>query len=199
MSAERNSEGTANGAHFYFEQAELNLCFLTPDLVRMDWKPGLPPVPYALSAKRNSEGTARQEWEPVATHLKETAEGWTVTSLLKDAPVLKIAIAIDGRITVRDALGNVVREELPPEKPGDGWTHRSRLRAEEAVYGLGERSVPLNLRLAREVIEKQEVTQTPKTFRVWNYDAAGKYDAGADPMYICIPLYWRLHHHALHL
>ncbi|HEY9654209.1 MAG TPA: glycoside hydrolase family 31 protein, partial [Crinalium sp.] len=82
---------------------------------------------------------------------------------------------------------------LPPEKAGDGWTHRSHLRSTEAVYGLGERSVPLNLRLAREVTEKQAVTEKPKTFRMWNYDAAGKYDAGADPMYICIPLYIGLH------
>lgn len=178
------AEASDTGARFYFEQAELDLGFLTPDLVRMDWKPGLLPVPYAI---------ARHEWEPVATHLEETAEGYTITSFEQDSPVLKMMIAIDGRITIADAFGNVVREELPPEKSGEGWTHRSWLQPEEAVYGLGERAVPLNLRLAREVTEKQEVTQTPKTFRMWNYDAAGKYDAGADPMYVCIPLYMGLH------
>lgn len=97
------------------------------------------------------------------------------------------------------ALGQVVREELLPEKSGESWTHRSQLRSEEAIYGLGERSVPLNLRLARDVTDKGEVTPTPKTFRMWNYDAAGKYDTGADPMYICIPLYWGLHHQGSYL
>ena len=184
------AEPTANGAQFYFEQAELEICFLTPDFVRLDWQPGLRPVPYAI---------ARHIWEPVATHLEETADGWTLTSYLNDDTVLQLAVAFDGRITVLDSQGAIVREELPPQKTGDGWTHRSSLRPEEAVYGLGERAVPLNLRLAREVTEEQEVTQTPKAFRMWNYDAAGKYDAGADPMYICIPLYWGLHHQGSYL
>lgn len=178
------SEPSANGAHFYFEQAELEISFLAPDLARMNWKPGLLPIPYAI---------ARQEWEPVKTQLEQTADTWTLTSYSDNEAVLNIAVTIDGRVTFFDSTGSVIREELPPEKLGDGWTHRSQLRPEEALYGLGERAVPLNLRLAREVTEKQEVTETPKTFRMWNYDAAGKYDAGADPMYICIPLYWGLH------
>jgi alpha-glucosidase len=184
------AERLENGAQFYFEQAELNVCFLTPDLVRLTWQPGLLPVPYVI---------ARQAWEPVAVHLEETADGWRVTSQSDAAPVLQVRIAISGHITFLDRSGNLIREELPPAKPGDGWTHQSRLRPEEAVYGLGERSVPLNLRLAREVTEQQEVTQLPKRFRMWNYDAAGKYDAGADPMYICIPLYLGLHHQGSYL
>ncbi|XGV98595.1 MAG: TIM-barrel domain-containing protein [Leptolyngbya sp. BL-A-14] len=184
------AEPTDSGAKVYFEQAELEICFLTPDFVRLDWQPGLRPVPYAI---------ARHTWEPVATHLEETTDGWTLTSYRNDATVLQLTIAFDGRITVLDSQGAIVREELPPQKTGDGWTHRSSLRSEEAIYGLGERAVPLNLRLAREVTEKQEVTQTPKAFRMWNYDAAGKYDAGADPMYICIPLYWGIHHQGSYL
>ncbi|MBW4693694.1 MAG: glycoside hydrolase family 31 protein [Lyngbya sp. HA4199-MV5] len=184
------AEPTASGAQFYFEQAELEIYFLKPDFARLDWRPGLRPVPYAI---------ARHTWESVNTYLKETADGWTLTSYLNDAPALQLAVAFDGRVTVLDSQGAIVREELPPQKSGDGWTHQAALRSEEAIYGLGERAVPLNLRLAREVTEKQEVTQTPKTFRMWNYDAAGKYDAGADPMYICIPLYWGLHHQGSYL
>ncbi|WP_404786622.1 TIM-barrel domain-containing protein [Altericista sp. CCNU0014] len=179
------AEQIVSGARLYFERAELEICFLTPDLVRIDWKPGTLPIPYAI---------ARQTWAPVATRLDKTADGWVVTSQVSDALGLKLVVAIDGRVTVFDALGKVVRKELPPEKLGEGWVHRSQLYPEEAIYGLGERSVPLNLRLAKEVTDKQEVTETPKTFRMWNYDAAGKYDTGADPMYICIPLYWGLHH-----
>ncbi|WP_347566231.1 hypothetical protein [Scytonema sp. UIC 10036] len=35
--------------------------------------------------------------------------------------------------------------------------------------------------------------QQPKTYRMWNYDAAGIYGPGSDPMYLCIPVYLGLH------
>ncbi|WP_413272454.1 hypothetical protein [Floridanema aerugineum] len=37
------------------------------------------------------------------------------------------------------------------------------------------------------------MTDRPKTFRMWNYDAAGMYAPGSDPMYLCIPLYLGWH------
>jgi alpha-glucosidase len=43
------AEPKAKGARFYFEQAELEVSFLTPDLVRVEWFPGIPPIPYAIS------------------------------------------------------------------------------------------------------------------------------------------------------
>ena len=43
------AEATPRGARFYFEQAELEVSFLTPDLVRVEWFPGMPPIPYAIS------------------------------------------------------------------------------------------------------------------------------------------------------
>lgn len=175
------AEAVANGATFYFEQAELEVYFLAPDWVRLNWKPGLPPIPYAIAR-------SDQEWQPVETWHEETAEDWTVMSA-----ALKVTVTSTGHIIFRDSHNNVVREELPPQKPGEGWTHRTQLRPEEAIYGLGERAVPLNLRIARELTGEKSVTATPKTFRMWNYDAAGKYDAGADPMYICIPIYMGLH------
>jgi alpha-glucosidase len=175
------AEAIENGAQFYFEAAELEVYFLAADLVRLTWRPGLLPVPY---------GIARHEWEPVATQLQETAQGWRIAS---QANGIKVTVAEDGGVIFQDANDALLRRDLPPAKPGDGWTHRAELQPDEAVYGLGERSVPLNLRLAREVTEKGEVTDAAKTFRMWNYDAAGKYDAGADPMYICIPLYMGLH------
>lgn len=42
------AEPTSRGANFYFEQAELEICFLSADLVRVNWKPGIPPIPYAI-------------------------------------------------------------------------------------------------------------------------------------------------------
>ena len=40
------AESTDRGACFFFEQAELEVSFLSTDLVRVDWKPGIPPIPY---------------------------------------------------------------------------------------------------------------------------------------------------------
>jgi alpha-glucosidase len=185
------ADAIASSVHIYFEQAELEICFLRSDLVRMNWQPGLLPVPYAI---------ARQQWEPIQIQFEETADGYTVsTQPNENTTGLEIAVESDGRVTFFDVNGNLLREDLPPEQLGETWTQRSPLRSEEAIYGLGERSMPLNLRLAREVTKKQEVTQTPKTFRMWNYDAAGQYDAGADPMYLCIPVYLGLHHQGSYL
>jgi hypothetical protein len=49
------SEPKPRGARFYFEQAELEVSFLTPDLVRVEWFPSLPPIPYAIHRKDWSE------------------------------------------------------------------------------------------------------------------------------------------------
>lgn len=174
------AEPTNRGAQFYFEQAELEVSFLAPDLVRVDWKPGIPPIPYAI---------ARHEWPEVETKLAQTGDGWTVSS----TTALQVIVKEDGSLKYCDAAGQTLREELPPQRQGEGWTHQARLRPEENIYGLGERAAPLNLRAAREVTEKGEVTKQPKTFRMWNYDAAGRYGPGADPMYICIPVYLGLH------
>jgi alpha-glucosidase len=185
------AEVVTSSIHFYFEQAELEICFLTSDLVRMNWKPGLLPIPYAI---------ARQEWAPIELQLEKTADGYIVSSQSSEnATGLKIAVENNGGVKVSDITGSILREELPPEKSGERWTQRSQLRPEEAIYGLGERSMPLNLRLAKEITKKHEVTQTPKSFRMWNYDAAGQYDAGADPMYLCIPTYMGLHNQGSYL
>lgn len=185
------AEARPQGAQIYFERAELEVEFLAADLVRLTWQPGLLPVPY---------GIGPQDWSSVSTGLEATAEGWTVFSLSGASRELQVVIAQDGSITYLNSQGQVLRREQPPAKPGEGWTHRAELRSEEAVYGLGERAAPLNLRLARETPpSKQPEATRPKRFRMWNYDAAGKYDAGADPMYICIPVYLGLHHQGSYL
>ena len=179
------TEPIESGANFYFEQAELEICFLAEDFVRIDWKLGIPPIAYAI---------ARANWQPVQTHLEETPERTTLSS-----SVLKVSVAIDGNLTMCDAQGNILRSELPPQKKPDGWLHKAQLRQEEHIYGLGERANRLNLRLARETTEKGELTDQPKSFRMWNYDAAGKYAPGSDPMYICIPIYLGLHQQGSYL
>ncbi|MBE9168947.1 glycoside hydrolase family 31 protein [Pleurocapsales cyanobacterium LEGE 06147] len=164
---------TDRGAYFYFEQAELDISFLTPDLVRVNWFPGLPPIPYAI---------AKQDWDVVETTLTERDNGWAIAS-----EALTIEVGIDGSLTFSDEAGQIWREELPPERQGEQWLHRACLRPQEHIYGLGERASSLNLRAAKD--ERQK----PKTYQIWNYDPAGSYSPGTDPMYICIPLYLGLH------
>jgi alpha-glucosidase len=167
------AESTDLGAHFCFEQAELTVHFLTADLVRLNWLPGSSPVPY---------GIARNQWDTVETTLKEQDDHWIISSA-----ALQIKVGITGEITVWDPEGQVLRQEHPPQRQGDRWLHQASLRPEEHIYGLGERASTLNLRAAR------DEQQRHKTYRMWNFDAAGMYAPGTDPMYICIPVYLGLH------
>ncbi|MEC4815069.1 MAG: glycoside hydrolase family 31 protein [Scytonema sp. PMC 1069.18] len=167
------SESTARGATFYFENAELEICFLTENLVRVNWKPSISPVPYAI---------ARHEWEEVATKLEPTDGNWTIST-----PALQVTVKVDGSLVFCDAFGQILRQEKPPQRKDYGWIHKAQLRDEEHIYGLGERTTPLNLRQAKN--KKQQ----PITFRMWNFDPAGSYTPGTEPMYICIPVYLGLH------
>jgi alpha-glucosidase len=181
------AEQITNGVHFYFERAELEVFFLAPDLVRVNWFPGIPPIPYAI---------CKQDWQEVEISLEETAEGWIVLSknpAEHGSTALKVIVGTDGNLKFCDSTLTTLREELPPQRQGEEWTHQARLRKEEHIYGLGERAALLNLRAAKD--EEQHT----KAFRMWNFDAAGMYGPGADPMYICIPLYLGLHQQGSYL
>ncbi|HLO49042.1 MAG TPA: glycoside hydrolase family 31 protein [Kamptonema sp.] len=166
------AESTPRGANFYFEQAELEVTFLTPDLVRIDWKPSIPPIPYAI---------ARQDWSKVETKLEQTGNNWTISTA-----ALQVIVGIDGSLKLCNKTGEIIREELPPQRQGEGWIHQAKLRKEEHIYGMGERAAPLNLRDPKD-------GRLQANYRMWNFDAAGMYGPGADPLYICIPIYLGIH------
>jgi hypothetical protein len=46
-----NSQLQPAGGEFQFERANLEILFLAPDLVRISWSPGIPPLPYALAGR----------------------------------------------------------------------------------------------------------------------------------------------------
>jgi alpha-glucosidase len=165
------------GAYFYFEHAELEVVFLTPELVRVNWFPGLAPIPYAI---------AKQDWQRVETTLEQHEHGWTIAT---DSS--SITVSLDGRLTFRNAAGKLVREEHPPERQGEQWIHRANLRSEEQIYGLGERAASLNLRAT--LRDANNPQQPHKAYQMWNYDPGGRYNPGTDPLYICIPIYMGLH------
>jgi alpha-glucosidase len=161
----RQAQPTERGASFHFANMQLEIAFLAPDLVRITWQPGELPIPYAI---------ARSEWPPVETELLERDEHWEVMS-----KTLSLRVHPDGGLGFFDIKGKPLRQESPPIRQGEAWTHWAGLRPEEHIYGLGERASTLNLR--------------PGSYRMWNRDPGGSYGPGADPLYVCIPAYVGLH------
>lgn len=43
------AEATKSGGQFNFQHFELEICFLSADLVRVEWKPGILPIAYGIS------------------------------------------------------------------------------------------------------------------------------------------------------
>jgi alpha-glucosidase len=168
-----SAEQKASSVILYFELAELEIYFLAEDLVRINWKPGIDPIPY---------GIAKNDWQEVKISLKQTDNNFYIST-----NKLQIIVEVDGSLKFGDTSGNILREELPPQRKHEGWVHQAQLREEERIYGLGERASSLNLRAAKD--EQQQ----SKTYRMWNFDAAGMYAPGSDPMYLCIPVYMGMH------
>jgi alpha-glucosidase len=160
-----------NGASFRFERAELQIEFLAPDLARLSWTPGQPPVPYAQ---------AKTDWPEVQTSLSQAFEGWRVSS-----PALQILVSQEGAVQFIDAHNLLLRDELPPVLQATAWTHQARLCSEECIFGLGEQAGPLNLR--------------GTTRHIWNTDPGGSYHPNADPLYMPLPVYLGLHQDGCYL
>ncbi|WP_315787965.1 glycoside hydrolase family 31 protein [Fischerella sp. JS2] len=174
------AEPTKRGGHFYFEEIDLEICFLSAELVQVDWRPGIPPISYAIS---------HHDWAGVEVTFQERENAWVVSSTK-----LKVIVDADGRLEFHNGLGQTLRKELPPQRraklsrqiKSEGWVHQAQLRSHEHIYGLGERAAPLNLRTSAD-------KGKPRTYRMWNYDAGGIYGPGTDPLYLCIPIYLSLH------
>jgi alpha-glucosidase len=159
------AEPLAGGARFRFDRADLEIRFLAADLVRITWSPGAAPIPYAL---------AKTDWPEVSASLHETADRWVLAS-----EALWVEVEQDGALRFLDPSGRVLREDAPPLRRGEEVVLRTALRREEHVYGLGNRTAPLNLR--------------GRTYQMWNRDPGAGYGAHVDPIYLCIPVYLAVH------
>ncbi|MGG6265545.1 TIM-barrel domain-containing protein [Leptolyngbya sp. AN03gr2] len=159
---------TQSSVRFEFEQATLEITFLAPDFVRINWMPGLAPIPYAID---------KHDWDSVEIHLAQMPHEWIVSS-----SSLNISVSVDGGVVLRDQNNQILRQELPPQRQDERWIHQAKLQPEEHIYGLGERASSLNLR-----------SFPPKTYQMWNSDPGGRYTPGTEPLYLCIPTYLGLH------
>ncbi|MBE9104709.1 hypothetical protein IQ229_07060 [Nostoc cf. edaphicum LEGE 07299] len=54
----QRAEATKRGGQFHFKHIELEIYFLSADLVRIEWKPGIYPISYGIS---------RKDWPEVET------------------------------------------------------------------------------------------------------------------------------------
>jgi alpha-glucosidase len=174
-----------SGAHFQFENAEMEIVFLAPDLARITWQlsgnPLPQPVPYAL---------ARTDWPPVTDRWQVDLEEMTFSTR-----AMHVSVQNDGGLIFRDSDGKNIREELPPEFHGNTVGQRILLEPDAHIYGLGERTTRMN----RRGDQSANSTLGSNSFRMWNTDPGGAYSAGCDPIYINIPVYIALHSQGAYL
>ncbi len=151
------------GAKFKFENACLEVQFLTHDMARLTWQPGLLPVPYAID---------QQVWDEIPVQLEQTSDGWDISTL-----DLTISVKSDGGMTF-SCRRQTLRTELPPliQGKGDqaGWTARIEPITGQHIYGLGDQAGPFNLNGVRR--------------QLWNSDPGGSFGPQTDPIYMPLPV-----------
>ena len=101
-----------SGARLQFEQAELEILFLTSDLVKVSWGPAPEPIPYAL---------AKTEWPEVPIRLDLQSHQSLISST-----ELTIQVNPQGAIQYLTTEGSLLRSEDPPERQGESWSHQVR-------------------------------------------------------------------------
>ncbi|MBN2549421.1 MAG: hypothetical protein JXB15_09705 [Anaerolineales bacterium] len=159
------------GGSFQFTHLPLEVRFLQPDFLFIAWGGAQMLPSYAV---------VQADWPDIESDLQQTEDGWWLHS-----GALALHISTMGELRLYNPQGDLLRHDAPPIQQGAAWSQRTPLPAEAHIYGLGERSHQLNLR--------------PGTYRFWNSEAGGTYGLGADPLYICMPLYLCLQETACYL
>jgi alpha-glucosidase len=150
-----------HGIELHFEHAALELIFLAADVVRISWKPGELPIPYAIV------GNA---WPGDQIRLEQSQDGYVLIG-----SQLKVEISNEATLKFLDLEGRLLRTEDPPVLTGESWEQINQLDAQACIFGLGERACGWNLRGG--------------TYQLWNQDPGGSYGLGHDPLYMSIPVY----------
>ncbi len=159
---------TAEGQYtLTFGGRTLEITFLTADMLRLTWRPGLLPQPYAL---------AKTEWPPVPIEMQAEQDAWRFHTA-----ALELTVHRDGSLDLRTPEGALLRRELPPAFAGEYVRHAAVLRPEERIYGLGESPLPLTR------------NAPGRRIRLWNLDPGGSYGPDHPEIYLNIPLYLGLH------
>ena len=149
------------GIEIDYENASVQVLFLSDYITRISWTPGEQPYPYTLSTS---------DWECRQPVITTNEIGCSAAS-----DVLSVVFSQSGAINFLDKNQKTIRSDDPPVRIGNKWIITSELKPEEHIYGLGERAGLLNLR--------------PGTYTSWNSDVGGNYSSGSDPLYIGTPIY----------
>ena len=159
-----------NALRFQNEKAVAVITALSPEVIRVRITQGGEARDHSYAVIKRSLG------EPGATFSLDAASSTISTSALRvsiqHAPF---------RIAFATRAGDSLDEDHQRGTVVDGTAFRvhKRLREDESVYGLGEKSGPLN---------KRGWKLGGYSFTMWNSDTFG-YDASTDPIYVSVPFY----------
>ncbi|PWB52973.1 MAG: alpha-glucosidase [Anaerolineales bacterium] len=160
------------GFIFKFENANLEVVFLTEEMIRITWGPGKPSYPYTIN---------RTEWNFVDAELTAgSSDRFTLRG-----NNLQVMLGEAGNVIFGDRNDKILKQDNAPIRCGETWKVSTNLSPDEHIYGLGERSSSINLR--------------PGRYTSWNTDAGGTYTRGSDPLYIGTPIYLSISPSGSHL
>lgn len=169
------AETRFSGVDIIYENAKLQIKFLTTDMVRITWTPGVEPVPYAIS---------KQDCDNVDVAFEQMENSWRVVS-----SQLTISGDFFGGLEFFDSQNSLIHQQFAPQfsrqTENPSWRASCQLYPEERIYGLGEQTQGLNRRGA--------------SYRLWNSDPMGAYGPGDDPIYMPLPVFIGLHHRGSYL
>ncbi len=152
------------GLEIDYENASVEVIFLSENITRISWKPGEQPYPYTLSTC---------DWEYQQPVIRKNENGCSASS-----QILSVSFSNSGALKFLDKNHRTIHIDYPPVRTSNQWTMTSELKPDEHIYGLGERAGLLNLR--------------PGAYCSWNSDVGGNYSSGSDPLYIGTPIYLSL-------
>ncbi len=160
----------------HFERADLELYFLAPDLLRVSWKPGLPPLPYAL---------VEAQWPAFEVRCNPIGSDDACIEML-ETEALRVQVGVNGDLSFyKTGKEQPFRVDKAPVWQGEACSQSIRFPLPSRFFGLGEQAA------------SQE--RSGRVYEMWNSDPRGKYGPGQDPLYTGIPLYLVLQPEACHL
>lgn len=146
---------------FEYEHAQAELFFMSPNMVRISWTPGRPPIPYTIE---------KTNWDTPNPIISIDSSDIEI-----DSGILHIFVSRHGDISIGSGFDKIYKRDTAPFLEGSQWNLSTLLTPEEHIYGLGERDSHLNLR--------------PGKYTSWNTDIGGRHSRGMDPLYIGTPVY----------
>jgi alpha-glucosidase len=172
----KNTQAIQQGVVAHFEGAQLEIFFLAPDLVRVSWKPGLAPIPYAL---------ADTEWPACSVQRSSSTEDEIWPEML-ETPSMRVQIGSGGDLAFYNAGdAQPLRVDQAPAWRGEDCSQATLYPSPSGFFGLGEQAAHLE--------------RSGRTYELWNSDPRGEYGPDHDPLYTGIPTYLVLQEQACQL